>query len=116
MSDTVYAVQIIMLLNTVKLFVTGDEKPMEQDTNGYVVPHCSTKWRELGLALGVTTSQLDIIHVDHPNSCEERCRVMLRKWLQQDPSATWGKLVDAIHSSTLSPSITCGGTKLLELS
>ena len=96
--------------------VTGDEKPEERDINSHVVPHCATKWRELGLSLGVTSSQLDIIGVDHPNSCEERCKVMLRKWLRQDPSPTWGKLVDAIHSSTLSSSITTGGTKLLELS
>jgi len=41
---------------------------------------------------------------------------MLRRWLQQDPSATWGTLVDAIHSSTISTSITTEGTKLLELS
>ena len=29
---------------------------------------------------------------------------MLKKWLRQDPLANWGKLVDAIHSATLSSS------------
>ena len=48
------------------------------------------------MVLGMTSDQLDIISVDHPNSCEERCRVMLRKWTQCDPSATWGKLIDAV--------------------
>ena len=66
-----------------------------------VVPYWAAKWRELGEALGFLPSQLDIINIDHPNSCEERCKVMLQKWLKQDLSATWGKLVDtmkAIHS------------------
>ena len=96
--------------------VTGNERPEERDTTEYIVPQCATKWRELGLSLGVTSSQLDIISVDHPNSCEERCKVMLKIWLLEDPSATWGKLVDAIHFSTPSSFITTGGTKLLELS
>jgi len=69
----------------------------------------------LGLSLGVKSSQLDIIYVDHPNSCEERCKVVIRKWLQQDPSATWGKLVDAINSSVASSLITTEGTEALSM-
>ena len=65
----------------------------------------------MGLSLGMTTSQLDIIHTDHPSSCEERFRVMIRKWLRQDPSATWGKLVDAINPPNMSP-ISTGGKVL----
>jgi len=80
--------------------ITGGERPEERDINSHVVPHYATKWRELGLSLGVTSSQLDIIDVDHPKSCEERCKVMLRRWLQQDPSATWGKLDDAVKLLT----------------
>ena len=75
--------------------VTGDDTPESRDTNMCVVPYYAVKWRELGEALGITTFQLDIINVDHPNSCEERCKVMLKKWLKMDPQATWGKLVDA---------------------
>ena len=77
--------------------------PNERDINRDVVPHCAAKWRELGTALGLTSSQLDIINVDHPISCEERCRAMLRKWLDLYHSATWGQLVDAmgtVHSLT----------------
>ena len=81
--------------------VTGDDTPEAHDTNTHVVPYCAEKWRELGEALGFSPSQLNIINVDNPSSCEERCKVMLRKWVQQNLSATWGKLVDAakaIHS------------------
>lgn len=71
-----------------------------RDMNKYVVPNCSAKWRELGEALGMTSYQLDIIMVDHPYSCEDRCKVMLRKWLDQNPSATWDTLMDAKDSLT----------------
>jgi len=85
----------------------GNDTPNEHDINHDVVPHCATKWRELGTALGLRSPQLDIINVDHPNSCEERCKVMLRKWLRQNPSANWGVLIDAID--TLNVSITTKG-------
>ena len=76
-----------------------DDRPAAHDINKYVVPNCSAKWRELGEALGMTSDQLDIITVDHPTSCEDRCKMMLRKWLDHNPSATWGKLIDAVDSS-----------------
>ena len=62
------------------------------------MPYCAAKWRELGEALGFLPSQLDIINTDHPNSCEERCKVMLQKWVKKDLSATWGKLADAVKA------------------
>jgi len=40
--------------------------------------------------------KLDIIEVDYHNSCVKRCQVMLQRWKQQDVTATWGKLVDAV--------------------
>ncbi|XP_065883713.1 uncharacterized protein [Dysidea avara] len=86
-----------------KLITQKNATPNERDINRDVVPHCAAKWRELGTALGLTSSQLDIINVDHPISCEERCRAMLRKWLDLYHSATWGQLVDAmgtVHSLT----------------
>jgi len=45
----------------------------------------------------MTSSQLDIIDYDE-RKCEEKCKKMFRKWLTFDCSATWGKLIDAIHS------------------
>jgi len=66
----------------VYVFVTGDDTPEARDTNICVVPYWAAKWRELGEALGFIPSQLDIINNDHPNSCEERCKVMLQKWLK----------------------------------
>ena len=76
----------------------GDDKPQLRDIFRHVIPHYATKWRELGEVLGMTSTQLDIISCDYPSSCEERCREMLVKWLNQDISPTWGKLVDATHT------------------
>ena len=52
----------------------------------------------MGEALKILPFKLDIINKDHPNSCEERCKVMLRDWLKQELSPTWGKLNDAAVS------------------
>jgi len=62
------------------------------------VPYCAVKWRELGEALEFSSSQLDMIHTEHPSSCDVRCKVILQKWVKQDPSASWGKLVDAVKA------------------
>jgi len=86
----------MQLSYSVIIISIGNDTPNERDINHVVQYGCATKWRELGAALGLRSWQLDIINVDHPNSCEERCKVMLRKWLRQNPSANWGMLSDAI--------------------
>jgi len=61
------------------------------------------KWRELGEALEFSSPQLDKINTDHPNSCEKKCQVILQKWVKQNPSATWDKLIDAVEIIHLVP-------------
>ena len=78
--------------------ITGEDKPVAHDINRLVVPKFAAKWRELGEALGLSPEQLDIIFADSPSSCEERCKMVLRKWQSLDPSATWGKLIDASNA------------------
>ena len=73
-----------------------DDRPDQRNINRYVVPHYATKWRDLGEALQICSSRLNIIATDNPNSCEERCKAMLRKWLELNPSATWDKLTNAV--------------------
>ena len=97
MENQVGYVKFAIMLKNNDLFI-GDDSPKALEINRHVAPYCATKWRELGEALGMTPPQLDIINVDHPNSCEERCKVMLRKWVKQDVSATWGRLVDCMNT------------------
>ena len=68
------------------------------------------KWREIGLELNLTSAELDNIQVDYPR-VKERCRTMLKVWLQRDAEASWGKLLIAMQNADIyrpSPSILAG--------
>ena len=52
-------------------------------------------WYSLGLQLDVPSSDLNKIHHDYTGT-DERRQKMLDKWLEQQPWATWAKLVDAL--------------------
>ena len=52
------------------------------------------EWYDLGLQLHLTPSTLDTIAA-HPN-VEEHKLIMLKKWLHQDPEASWEKLASAL--------------------
>ena len=53
-----------------------------------------SQWYDLGLELRLTPASLDSI-ASHPD-VESHKRMMLRRWLQEDPSATWEKLACAL--------------------
>ena len=54
-----------------------------------------TQWYDLGLQLRLSPSTLDTIASDHQTS-DDCKRVMLRKWLQSDPEASWEKMAAAL--------------------
>ena len=53
-----------------------------------------SKWYELGLELQLTEATLDNIRADPDHTSHKR--MMLQKWLQQDPDASWEKLASAL--------------------
>ena len=55
-----------------------------------------TEWHDLGLQLGLPEYVLKVI-ASHPN-VEEHQRMMLSKWLESDPSASWEKLAAALFT------------------
>ena len=57
-----------------------------------------TQWYDLGLQLQLSPSTLDTIKADHQN-VDDCKRMMLRKWLQSDPEASWEKLAAALTLS-----------------
>ena len=83
-------------------FVPTDKTPEAFHIHRLVVTKCAANWRELGEALGIAADKLNIVAADFPSNCEERCKQMLRRWVREDLSATWGKLIDAVHSPTVS--------------
>ena len=54
-----------------------------------------TQWYDLGLQLRLSPSTLDTIASDH-QTADDCKRMMLRKWLQSDPEASWEKLAAAL--------------------
>ena len=54
-----------------------------------------TQWYDLGLQLRLSPPILDTIAADH-QTADDCKRVMLRKWLQSDPEASWERLAAAL--------------------
>ena len=78
--------------------------------NRLFIEYYATKWRNIGLALNITSEALDNIKADHPTEVQARCRAMLKAWLQKDPEASWEKLlaVDATDEDIHSASVGAG--------
>ena len=87
-----------------EFFIT-EKKPTELYLRRLVVNQYASQWREIGLALGFSTGELDNIQINHSNKVEDRCKTMLMRWLEKDTEATWGKLFDVIdnHHLTANP-------------
>ena len=80
---------------------TGQEKPQIKELHNKIVPLWAAKWRELGEELGLSQHMLEIISMNnayHPRNCEECCKAVLKKWLEQDPTASWSKIDEATNS------------------
>ena len=70
-----------------------------RDLNRYIVEQQAAQWERLGLELGLKDYHIANISKDNehnPNRSVTCCRVMLQKWLDMDPSASWSKLDDAV--------------------
>jgi hypothetical protein len=53
-----------------------------------------TQWYDLGLQLRLSPAILDTIAAHH--NVDDHKRMMLRKWLQSDPEASWERLAAAL--------------------
>ena len=56
----------------------------------------AAKWHDLGVQLDLPDATLTTIAL-HPD-IESHLRMMLSKWLQYDPEASWEKLADALNT------------------
>ena len=57
----------------------------------------SSKWRDLGLSLGLLDPKLKTIEEDYSKDSDGCLRECLSLWLQTDDKATWTKLVGALY-------------------
>ena len=79
-----------------------------RDLKRHIVEQQAAQWERLGVELGLKDYHIANMSKDNehnPNRSVTCCRVMLQKWLDLDPSATWGKLDHAIKKIKL-PSTT----------
>ena len=80
---------------------TGQKKPQVKELHKKIVPLWAAKWKELGEELGLSHNELETIslnHAYHPRRCEECCKAVLRKWLDQDLTASWNKIDEATNN------------------
>ena len=82
--------------------VDDDTVPSLKDLHQHIAPRYARQWREIGTLLGLPSAALDTI--EHNRHCEARqcCCVMLFKWLEVDPTASWRKLFTVIELSAVS--------------
>ena len=81
------------------MYVSENNRPELKDINNYVVIMCATKWKFLGENLNIHEDLLNIIDKDNPNNCENCCTKMLSLWLDLNPNASWGILLDAVDKA-----------------
>ena len=76
--------------------ITEDDQPSMKELHTNVVCQYASKWKQLGLKLGL--ERYDILNIleDHASISDNRsvncCTAVLQKWLQITPLPTWGKL------------------------
>ena len=66
------------------------------DLNRYIVEQQAAQWETLALELGLMDYHIANITRDNPKDSVTSCRVMLQKWLDTEPLASWSKLNDAV--------------------
>ena len=76
--------------------------PTLKELNRYITD-MAPSYYDIGLQLDIVNSQLKLIKNDPSLSdLKEKCRKMLEVWLENDASATWKKLCDALEEEGLS--------------
>ena len=69
-----------------------------------MVEQYAVYWKQLGAELGVKDYQVANITENNASrklrQVEECCSQMLQKWLEIDPSATWGRLDNVLQKIT----------------
>ena len=92
-------------------------RPTELYLNRLFVKKYAINWRNIGLELNITSEDLNIVNANNPNEVQERCRGMLKVWLDIDPEASWEKLLCAVeatdkHHHSISVSVETGESLL----
>ena len=77
--------------------LTGDDTPDWRDLQRNVVSQYAVHWKVIAAELGLEHYHIANISENHYHNIEDGCATMLRKWLADGTSPTWGALDDAIN-------------------
>ena len=78
--------------------------PSLKDLYQHITSQYATKWKVIGILLGLSSKLLDDIEAGYPGNLKWCCNQMLEKWLEVDTTASWGKMLTVIDSSSVSGS------------
>ena len=76
--------------------------PKLKDLYQHITPQYSADWEVIGTLLGLPSGVLKAIEAGWPTNVIWCCNQMLKKWLEVDPTASWGKLFTVIESTAVS--------------
>ena len=76
--------------------------PNLKDLYQQITPQYAVQWKVIGTLLGLPSGALDVIEQDNAYKTTRCCNDMLKKWLEMDPTASWGKLFTVIESPAVS--------------
>ena len=76
--------------------------PELKDLYQHITPYYAADWKVIGTLLGLPSGELKAIEAGYPINVKWCCNQMLEKWLEVDPTATWGKILAVIESPVVS--------------
>ena len=78
-------------------FLIGFHRPTVKEFNHHVRDEVATRWHDLGVQLGISTAQLNIISTNNHENVQMCCTKMFEYWLNYDTKANWNKLIKALE-------------------
>ena len=78
--------------------------PLLKDLYQHITSQYATKWKVIGLLLGLSNNLLDDIEAGYSDNVKWCCNKMLENWLDIDTTASWDKMLNVIDSFVLSSS------------
>ena len=77
-------------------------KPLLKDLYQHITPQYAADWIVIGTLLGLPSGEVKAIEAGWPTNTKWCCNKMLEKWIETDPTASWGKLFTIIESPAVS--------------
>ena len=82
------------------MYTDRDRLSLQRD---YVPVKVAERWEELGIQLLGSDETVRMIEADNRRDSITNCKLVLKKWFEVTPDATWNQLIRALRS----PSVNC---------